>query len=190
VKLDLGVGADTALFVFAHHLLASHHPRVLVDAASTLLAEGVDIAVCLLGDGPERVSLIEHVERLGIERRVILPGNVPRARVRELMTSATAVVSLDELSNLVNSVLEAVALGVPVIATATGGTRTLLEDERNALIVENNSDAVAQALRRIADDPQLRSRLSAGAVETAGSKLESWSTRMSQESQMLSDLLT
>jgi glycosyltransferase involved in cell wall biosynthesis len=176
-RASLALDDAVAVFVFAHHLIPQHHPAVFVEAV-----ERVDGAVGLVaGDGPERPAL----EALAGDR-VRLLGNVSRTEIRRLLAAADAVVSLDELSNVVNSVLEALALGVPVVATATGGTRALLADGESALLLERPDVAtVADALRRVASDPDLRARLSAGARLVAAERLVTWDERMRIEDDLL-----
>src|SRR4029079_8556256 len=64
--------------------------------------------------------------------------------------------------------LESMALGRPVIATGRGGSGEYLRDEDNALLYEaGDADALAAAVRRLADDPKLRARLRHGGSEAA-----------------------
>jgi glycosyltransferase involved in cell wall biosynthesis len=190
VKLELGLDPDTALFVFAHHLIPSHHPLVLVDAAGALARDGVAAAIVVAGDGGERAALEEAIRRRGLEGRLVVLGNVAREQVRRLLAAAAAVVSLDELSNLVNSVLEALALGVPVVATDTGGTRRLLADGENSLLLPRpDGEELAAALRRLVEDGALAAQLRAGAAETARARLESWDERMAREARMLREAI-
>jgi glycogen synthase len=64
--------------------------------------------------------------------------------------------------------LEAMAVGRPVVATATGGAAEYLVDEHNALVVApGDADALAAAVRRLAEDGSLRERLREGGAETA-----------------------
>lgn len=190
VKRGLGIDPALPLFVFAHHLLPDHHPSTLVAAVELLAGEDVPIAVAIAGDGPERTRVEEAVRGAHLEERVRVLGNVSRERVRELLSSAVAVVSLDGLSNLVNSVLEALALGLPAVATSTGGTRRLLRDGENALLVERAEPRlVASALRRMVEEPVLAATLRTGAAATAQGRLETWNERLAREAAMIREVL-
>jgi glycosyltransferase involved in cell wall biosynthesis len=69
--------------------------------------------------------------------------------------------------------LEAMALGRPVIATGQGGSGEYLRDEENCLLVPPaNPQAIAAAVRRLADDPQLRARIRTGGLATASELTE------------------
>ena len=190
VKASLGLRQSTSLVVFAQHLISSHRADVLVDAVAEARGRGVDVAAALAGDGPERPALEARIAAAAVSDRVLLLGDVPRSRIRELLSAADAVVSLDELSNVVNSVLEGLAAGIPVIATATGGTRSLLTDGVDAIVLPRPDPLeLAGALTSIACDPALGARLRAGARATASQRLQIWPERMAFETSILRKLI-
>jgi len=189
VKESLDLDPQVPLFLFAHHLLPSHHVLTLVRAVQLLTRDGHTVAAVVAGDGPERADLVEAVRAARLERRIVILGNVTRERIRELMGAAVAVVSLDDLSNLVNSVLEALAFGIPVIATASGGSTRLLSDLENALVLPGaEARALAAAMWRLAEDKDLAVRLRNGATVTAQTRIRSWSDRIADEAQMLQEV--
>jgi glycosyltransferase involved in cell wall biosynthesis len=190
VKESLGLHQSTALVVFAHHLISSHRAEVLVDAVGEARRRGVDVAAVVAGDGPERPALEARIAAAGVSDRLLLLGNVSRSRIQQLLAASDAVVSLDELSNVVNSVLEGLAAGVPVIATATGDTRSLLTDGVDAIVLSRpDPHQLADALTSIATDPELGERLRAGARATASRRLQTWPERMAFETTILRKLI-
>jgi glycosyltransferase involved in cell wall biosynthesis len=189
VRRGLGVADDVPLLLCAHQLLPWHRQAALVEAMRGLRERGVEGVAVLAGDGPDRTALERLVAEHDLADRVLLLGDVPRERVRELMAAATAVVSLDEYSNVVNSVLEALAMGVPVVATDSGTTTSLLTDGADALIVPATSvPALTAALERLLGDEGLRERLAAGARATAARRLETWDARIAREARLLEQL--
>ena len=130
--------------------------------------KGVDVALAALGRLPEATLVIdgpgEHAAVDRVEFRRSEPGAVART-----YADADAVlfpVTWKEPWGLVP--LEAMSVGRPVVATATGGAAEYLRDGVNALVVEpGDPDALADAVRRLAAHPQLRARLRAGGFETA-----------------------
>ncbi len=109
------------------------------------------------GDGPERAAL-------GTSRHVVFAGH--RKDIRPFYAMATLLVlpSLSEGSP--NVVLEAMAAGVPVIATAVGGVPEIVTHEQTGLLVPaRDVDAMADAIARLLDDSALRSRLAQAALE-------------------------
>jgi glycosyltransferase involved in cell wall biosynthesis len=71
----------------------------------------------LVGDGPEREALVFLVDQLGLVDAVELTGSVPPDRVRELLDTAAVAVCSSRSEGTSNAVLEAMALGIPVVST-------------------------------------------------------------------------
>ena len=120
----------------------------------------------LAGEGPERARLEADAETLGIRDRVVFLGR--RDDVPELLGASDAFVlpSLYEGTSL--SVLEAMAAGCPVVASAIPGTDELVVDGESGLLVPpGDVDALAVALRRMLAEPLLRERLGSAARQRA-----------------------
>lgn len=123
----------------------------------------------LMGDGPLMPALREQAERLGITDRVELPGFLKAATVKKRLLAAqvflhpSRTTSDGNREGVPNSMLEAMASGMPVIATRHGGIPEAITDGESGLLVrENDADALAAALRRLLEDAELRARLAAG----------------------------
>ena len=140
---------------------------LLIDAfASTELA-GLNLVIA--GDGYEREALARRAVDLGIADRVHLLGTVERSRLPALMRRAQAFALPSRGEPFGIALLEAMAAGVPAVATAAGGVPEFATDEINALLVPpDDVGALSSALGRIASDVQLRSRLAADGMRTAG----------------------
>jgi glycosyltransferase involved in cell wall biosynthesis len=123
--------------------------------------------LAIVGDGPLRPELERLAAELGAP--VIFTG--VRRDARALMGAADVVVMPSRWEGLPLSALEALASGTPLVATNVRGLRELLTDGENALLVQEEPDALAAALRRVLEDGDLAARLSdAGRrVEGAGS---------------------
>jgi glycosyltransferase involved in cell wall biosynthesis len=131
---------------------------VLLRALALLSKEGIKAELLLAGEGPQRDELKKLAAELGLLDSVSFLGYVND--VPGLFASAQVVVHPSRSEGLSNSILEAMGEGVPVIATRVGGTPELIEDGRNGLLVPPGSPApLAQALRKLLVDPDLRSQL-------------------------------
>ncbi len=112
----------------------------------------------IAGDGPERAALAAEVGRLGLDESVELLGT--RTDVPELLAGADVFVLASDSEGLPMSVLEAMAAGLPVVASAVGGVPELVRDgETGVLVPPRDSAALARALAPIVGDPELRDRL-------------------------------
>jgi glycosyltransferase involved in cell wall biosynthesis len=112
----------------------------------------------IAGDGPDRAAVEAEIERLGLQGRVELLGT--RDDIPELLAGADVFVLASDSEGLPMSVLEAMAAGLPVVASAVGGVPEAVRDgETGALVPPRDSAALAHAIGRIVADPALRDRL-------------------------------
>jgi glycosyltransferase involved in cell wall biosynthesis len=126
------------------------------------------ILLVIAGEGPARHRLESLGARLGLERNTRFIDYLDRdGELLDCYRAGDAFVfaSRTETQGLV--LLEAMALGVPVVSTAVMGTRDILEAERGALVAEEDLDAFAAAVVRLLGDRELRDRLSREAREHA-----------------------
>ena len=123
-----------------------------------------DVQLLVLGDGPERVALERHAARLGLGERVRFLGAGSREDVLTLFCAVDAALLTSAWENLPHTLLEALAVGTPVVATAVGGIPEVLRDGENGLLVPpRDVDAITAAVERLVRDDRLR-----GALAQAG----------------------
>jgi glycosyltransferase involved in cell wall biosynthesis len=134
------------------------------------LAHVPDAVLVIAGRGPLRTELEQLAFDTGVSERVVLAGLRPDARA--LMGAADAIVLPSRSEGLPLTVLEALASGTPLVATSVRGTRELLTDGRDALLVPPDEAAVAQALERVLADRELARRLAGAALEKAAAHSE------------------
>jgi colanic acid/amylovoran biosynthesis glycosyltransferase len=137
---------------------------LLIEAVAELIADGHDLRVELVGDGPMRSQLERAAKELGIERCVELTGALAHPEVLERVRRAD-VFCLPSFAEGVPVVLmEAMALGVPVLTTRVMGIPELVEDGISGLVVAPGSrDELVAGLRRLIDDGPMREALGAAA---------------------------
>jgi glycosyltransferase involved in cell wall biosynthesis len=122
------------------------------------LTEVPDAVLVVVGTGPLRAELEREARNAAVADRVVLTG--ARQDARAVIGAADAVVISSHWEGLPLVALEALSAGRPLVATAVRGLRELLTDGETALLVEpGDSSALAAALRRVLDDPELARRL-------------------------------
>ena len=121
-------------------------------------AKKAGLPLVIAGDGPDRAAL----EALGYARFL---GPLTREKVLELFLAGDASLLSSSWENFPHTVVEALAVGTPMIATDTGGVAEVVTDEVNGLIVQpGDVDALAAAITRFFSDDALAARLRAAAI--------------------------
>ncbi|MCS7032017.1 MAG: glycosyltransferase family 4 protein [Gloeomargarita sp. SKYG116] len=122
-------------------------PWKQVDEIITAIAPLADVGLVIVGEGPERERLRQQVEALGLTQRVYFAGQMGLPALLALMRTCDVFVLNSTYEGLPHVVLEAMAMGVPVIATAVGGTPELIQDGHNGrLIPPHRPDVLRQVL--------------------------------------------
>lgn len=149
---------------------------LLIKAVDCLLNEGTDLELVIAGDGDEQSRLQELIGQLGRGDRIRMLGY--RSDLREFYESLDVLALSSLREGLPNVLLEAMALEVPVLATRIAGIPRLIADGVDGLLVNPGSvDELAQGLRRLLADPDLRGRLSQAGRRTIETRY-SFATRM------------
>ena len=147
--------------IWVGRLVAHKQVERLVEAVA--LTPGVFLHVA--GEGPQRATLVELIERLNIGERVAMLGGLAHAEVMSELAEADALLLASDYEGLPHVVIEALSVGTPVIGPPVGGTRELLRDgETGIQLSDATSEGFAEALAWLRDDAELRRRLAAGAA--------------------------
>jgi glycosyltransferase involved in cell wall biosynthesis len=140
---------------------------LLIRAVSLLRADGVDARMVIAGEdadsgtGQFRRDLQSLIAELKLTDTVGLPGAMSEVHVRNQLESAHVFALSSDTEALGIVLVEAMAMEVPVVTTAVGGTTELVRDGENGLTVPaNDAAAIASAIRQIAADPDLAIRFS------------------------------
>jgi glycosyltransferase involved in cell wall biosynthesis len=132
--------------------------ETLIAAAAQVAADFPDVQFQIVGDGPRRSELEGLVRARGLERTVVFLGH--REDIPALLGAADVFVLPSKSEAFPNGAIEAMASGLPVIASAVGGLLDLIEPDRTGLLVPaGDAEALAAALRRLFSDPVLAGRL-------------------------------
>jgi glycosyltransferase involved in cell wall biosynthesis len=143
---------------------------VLVEAFARVAASLPDAELHLIGDGEEHAALEELVWKRDIERQVRFLGRLERDEVRDALAQASLFVLPSRSEGLPLALLEAMAVGVPVVATDVGGVSEVIRnDTEGVLVPPEDPAALARAVSTTLSDPDRRRSLSQNGRERARS---------------------
>lgn len=147
-------------------------PKDALTLVRALAALGpMPFSALLVGDGPDRPEVEAEVRSLALEDRVELAGS--RADVPALLAAADVFVLSSRSEGAPFSILEAMAAGLPVVASDVGGVGELVADGETGLLVASADSArLAEALRSLLADPGLRKRLGAAGQARARERFD------------------
>lgn len=155
LRRRLGFAADDLLVGTTGRLEEVKNQQLLIEAAARLVPKHPRLRVVLVGDGGRRAALEELRDRLGLERRVVFAGARDDVPAWLGVLDVFALPSHAEGTSV--ALLEAMAVGLPVVATRVGGSPDLVEDGAcGRLTPPGDVDALAQALDGLLASPELR----------------------------------
>jgi glycosyltransferase involved in cell wall biosynthesis len=140
-------------------VLANMYSRVkghacLISAARIVCTNEPKAFFLLIGDGVERPALEAQARDAGLENKVMFCGS--RADIPELLACCDLSVLPSEAEGFPNAILETMSAGLPVVATAVGGSNEIIKDGKHGLLVPpGNPEALAAAILRVIRNPQL-----------------------------------
>jgi glycosyltransferase involved in cell wall biosynthesis len=160
--------------LFVGRLAVEKGVDVLLDACAILGRLGLDFHLKVAGDGPRQSSLRARARMLGLDSLVDFSGQVSRSALGATYREADIVCVPSLNDPLPTVVLEAMAAGCCIVASAVGGIPFLLESGVNgALVPPGEPQRLADTIRSLADDRGLRSAMGSRAQATAAERF-SW----------------
>lgn len=134
--------------------------KMLIDAFAKISDKYPNVDVVIYGEGESRGTLLEYIDRIGFTDRISMPGDVNG--VKELIKNSLMFVLTSDTEGMPNALMEAMALGIPVISTdcPCGGPAELIHSGENGILIPvGDTDALAKEMKRLLDDVELRQRI-------------------------------
>jgi glycosyltransferase involved in cell wall biosynthesis len=146
--------------LFIGRLAAPKNPFLLIQAFSQLPIKIRDrVHLTLIGDGPQKAVLKQIINQMNLNNQIALKGALPRQEVMETLKTADVFVLPTRYEGLPYAILEAMAHGVPVIASDVGGVKEAVGDDVGIVVPPNDSNALKKALECLIADPELRQQM-------------------------------
>lgn len=156
VRDALRLGTKMVVIAVAR-LVPLKNVALLVDAMALVRARLPRTHLLVVGDGPERDRLRARAGELDLLDAVTFTGSVPHGETAPLYRSADVFALSSDFDNSPNAVLEAMASGLPVVATDSGGVREFVATPDGGLIVpKRDPQALASAIESLLRDPERR----------------------------------
>lgn len=140
--------------------------KYLIEACRLLREEGIDVVCHFVGDGPDFEDLTKQVRQANLEDRIHFHGRLTREEIATLLRQVDVVAtpsiptSNGRREGIPVVLMEAMSSGVPVVASRISGIPELVINEQSGLLCSpGDARALAEALRRLSDDSNLRQRL-------------------------------
>ncbi len=153
IRKELGFGKLDNVLVTVSRLVKKNAVLDLVRSLSFLPNE---IKLLIIGEGNEREKIKKVVSDLGLEKRVKIIGFVSHANLPKYLHASDVFVRASLSEGMGNAFLEAMAAGLPVIATPVGGIVDFLIDQKTGLFCDVNSpESIAQVVQKLINNPEL-----------------------------------
>ena len=139
--------------------------RMLIDAFYKLHQINKEFILEIYGNGPLQQELEEYCLELKIEKYVKFPGH--SKKIHEIMAKSSIFALTSDFEGLSNSMLEALAIGIPTVCTdcPPGGASLYIKDEENGMLVEvNNAEQLYEKFKKLINDEVLCNNLSANSI--------------------------
>ncbi len=157
LRAEMGIQGDTKVILIVGRLSREKDHITLLEAVHRLPAS-VPHHLIIVGDGPERPRIEDRIRQLKLQDSVTFTGHRASAEPWYGIADVAVLSSLTEGSP--NALLEAMATGVPVVATSVGGIPEIVTNDESALLVRpGDVGAMSEALTRILTNPELAARL-------------------------------
>lgn len=157
---DRYIGEKEKLVVTACRLHPQKNLFMLIDAFKKFHNDFPDYSLVIYGQGVLEQELKQYVYKLNLEEKIIFPGF--ERNVLNKLNKASMYVSSSNYEGISNSMLEAMALGLPVIVTdcPVGGARMIIQNNENGILVPvNDTEALYLGMKRVAENPQFAKKL-------------------------------
>jgi glycosyltransferase involved in cell wall biosynthesis len=146
-----------------------YHPEMAIEVVATLKSRYPNIQLVMAGqDKGLMTSVQELAQRRGVSKQVLFPGFLNSQQKTAYFSSSDIFINTNRIDNMPVAVVEACAMGLPVVSTSIGGIPFLLTNEETGLLVPGeDASSMAEAVTRLLEEPGLASKLSSQGRELA-----------------------
>jgi len=170
-KMDHQFREKPRKIVYVGRLLANKGPQILLQSAKSVIKKFPDVQFLIVGDGPLLAKLEKFCNENNLNSNVKLLGRLED--IRPTMNESDLYVRPSYLDGMPLGVLEAMAMGLPVLATDIAGTKELIEHGKTGHLVRaGNADELANAIIELLQNPDYMKKIANNGLEFISSKFD------------------
>lgn len=185
-KERLGVLPNIKTILTISRLEKWKHVERTIEAAPYMVSKYKDVIFLIVGDGSEKTNLEKLSEELGVKNYVKFTGAVAHDDVKNYMNAADIFVSLYDVSNVGNPLLEAMVCGRCIVTLNTGATGEIIKNGYNGILLEyKNLKDLPKIIIDLLNSDNLREELGRNAREYALKHFQTWDERVRMEVELI-----
>ncbi|TSC72806.1 MAG: phosphatidylinositol alpha-mannosyltransferase [Parcubacteria group bacterium Gr01-1014_70] len=157
---ELGLDHDAFIVLSTGRLVPWKGFQMFVDLMPRLQKSILNVHLFIIGSGPDKMNLESRIMNYGLKNDIILIGSVSKEKLTHYLAAADIFCLNTSYEGFSHQLIEAMAIGIPIITTNAGGNREIIRDGENALAARYNDTADWEdAILRLYKDAELRTRL-------------------------------
>ncbi len=174
-----GIHQETPHLIVTRNLEAIYGIKTAIEAIAKLKQQHPKIKLSIAGSGPQKNELQQFTKNCGLDDNVVFTGKLTPEEIAKLYQSADIMLNPTTVDNMPNSVLEAMASGVPVVTTDVGGIPYIVKDGETALMTKvNDAESMAFQINRLLNGVSLADKLRTNGLQQV--RQYAWSEVKSQ----------
>ena len=170
IRSEIGIKEDAILILFIARFTSHKQPLALIEAFAKALPQNNKIHLLMVGDGDQKEEAVQLIKNLSIENKITL--QFFRQDVPDVLAAADIFVLPSLWEGLPIGLLEAMAMGKAIIASNVDGTKEIIRNNDNGILVETDNlvSNLAKEIAHLSQDAELRKKFSQNAIATVKEK--------------------
>lgn len=190
IRTKYKIKDDETLFLTVSRLKNWKKVERAIEVIQKLLEKEKKVKLIIVGDGEEYDNLVNLTKELNLEKFVLFTGSIKQEEVWKFYSAADIFLSLYDLSNVGNPLMEAMRYKKTIITLNNGDTGTIIENNKNGIILDDpDIDVITKNAIELIEDKAKAERLATKAEEYAKENFLTWQDRMEKEEELVSKLI-